>query len=80
MGKMCVIEEGHQDKTTNDEKWISVTFKPVATFQVPVSLKAIKATKGLQDIGLIKQPRLSVVKLEPSEFNALEDLIKALQS
>lgn len=29
MGKMKVIEEAQQDKTTSDPKWVSVTFEPI---------------------------------------------------
>ena len=32
MGKMKVIEEAHQDKTTVDKKWVSVTFEPVESY------------------------------------------------
>ncbi len=71
MGKMKVIEEAHQDKTTNDPKWVSVTFEPVETFQNPVSLKQIKETDGLENIGLIGQPRLAVMKLSTEDFQIL---------
>ena len=71
MGKMKVIEEAHQDKTTTDPKWVSVTFEPVETFKNPVSLKQIKLAKGLENIGLIRQPRLAVMKLSTEYFQIL---------
>jgi len=71
MGKMKVIEEAHQDKTTTDPKWVSVTFEPVETFKNPVSLKQIKLAKGLENIGLIRQPRLAVMKLSTEDFQIL---------
>jgi predicted RNA-binding protein with PUA-like domain len=74
MGKMKVIEEAHQDKTTNDPKWVSVTFEPVETFKNPVSLKQIKETDGLENIGLIRQPRLAVMKLSTEDFQILSGL------
>jgi predicted RNA-binding protein with PUA-like domain len=57
MGKMKVIEETHQDKTTTDNRWLSVTFEPFETFKKPVSLSIIKTIPKLKQTGLIKQPR-----------------------
>ncbi len=74
MGKMKVTEEAHQDKTTNDPRWVSVSFEPTATFEAPVSLQQIKATDELQEIGLIKQPRLSVMKLESYQYFKILEL------
>jgi predicted RNA-binding protein with PUA-like domain len=71
MGVMKVTEEAHQDKTTNDTRWISVTFEPITSFQNPIPLKKIKATEGLENIGLIKQPRLSVIKISEMEYNII---------
>jgi len=74
MGKMKVIEEAHQDKTTNDTRWLSVTFEPIESIVPLISLEKIKATKGLVNIGLIKQPRLAVMKLSKVEYEMLLSL------
>ena len=71
MGKMKVIEEAHQDKTTDDIRLLSVTFEPIDSFAPPITLSLIKATKGLENIGLIKQPRLAVMKLSKEEFERI---------
>lgn len=71
MGIMKVIDEAHQDKTTEDPKWVSVTFEPIDSFSKPISLQLIKETKGLENIGLVKQPRLSVMKLIIEEFEII---------
>jgi predicted RNA-binding protein with PUA-like domain len=71
MGKMVVIEEAHQDKTTSDTRWVSVIFEPIDTFQNPIYLQTIKENEHLQNIGLIKQPRLSVIKLSKEEFEMI---------
>lgn len=68
MGRMKVIEEAHQDPTTSDPKWLSVTFEPVETFEKPVPLASIHQHPNLQNIGLIRQPRLAVMPLEEKEF------------
>ena len=74
MGRMKVTEEAHQDKTTLDQRWVSVTFEPVESFITPVSLTQIKETVELRGIGLIKQPRLSVMKLSQIEFQKILEL------
>lgn len=74
MGKMKVIEEAHQDKTTDDVRWVSVTFEPIDSRNTPIDLSVIKATKGLENIGLIKQPRLAVIKLGKEEFDLILSL------
>ncbi len=71
MGKMKVIEEAHQDKTTTDSRWVSVTFEPVESFKEPISLQQIKSIDALTNIGLIKQPRLAVMKLNKHEFETI---------
>lgn len=72
MGTMRVIEEAHQDKTTSDSKWVSVTFEPMESFENPISLIKIKNTSGLENIDLIKQPRLAVMKLHKVQFELIQ--------
>ena len=74
IGKMKVTEEAHQDKTTEDVRWVSVSFEPLISFKSPISLAQIKAIKGLENIGLIKQPRLAVMPLSFEEFGAIISL------
>ena len=59
-----------------DEKWIAVEIKPVEKFAKPVTLEAIKAEKTLENIGLIKQSRLSVMPLTKDEFETILKLTK----
>lgn len=73
MGKMKVIEEAHQDKTTDDTRWVSVTFEPVESLR-PVSLNRIKSEKKLDNIALIRQPRLAVMPLKKTEFETILEL------
>ena len=74
MGKMKVIQEAHQDPTTTDERWLSVTFEPTETFENPISLSQIKTIAELGSIALIKQPRLSVSQLTKEEFQKITSL------
>ncbi len=76
MGKMKVTEEAHQDKTTDDPRWLSVTFEPLETFKNPVSLQTLKSVPELQNIGLIKQPRLAAMKLSKFEYEKILSICK----
>jgi predicted RNA-binding protein with PUA-like domain len=71
MGIMKVIEEAHQDKTTDDTRWVSVTFQPTESLNPPIALGTIKCKKELEHIALVKQPRLSVMKLTKNEFEMI---------
>ncbi len=68
---MKVIAIAHQDPTTDDPKWLSVTFEPVESFEKPITLSQIKETPELANIGLVKQPRLSVMPLTKSEIDQI---------
>ena len=74
MGIMKVIEEAHQDKTTSDERWVSVTFEPVESIEPPIPLSKIKSTPELQNIALIRQPRLAVMPLSKEEYELIVGL------
>ena len=74
MGIMKVIEEAHQDPTTTDSRWLSVTFEPVRTLKRPVTLSQIKAEPELVNIGLVKQQRLAVMPLSAGQFNHIVEM------
>lgn len=74
MGIMQVTREAHQDFTTSDPRWKSVTFEPIETLKCPIPLKIIKDTQGLRQIALVRQPRLAVSELTNKEFETLKQL------
>ena len=76
VGVAEVIKEFYQDPTTDDERWVVVDLKPVKALEKPVGLKTIKENKKLADIALIKQSRLSVMKLRKTEFDTILKLGK----
>ncbi|MDP3913349.1 MAG: EVE domain-containing protein [Bacteroidota bacterium] len=78
VGKMKVVEEAHQDKTTADPRWVSVTFEPIETLQNPISLATIKTTEELEKIGLVMQPRLAVMSLSNIEYKILINDLKSI--
>lgn len=69
-----VVKEFYQDPTSNEEAWVVVDVKPITTLKNPVSLQSMKSHPELQSMGLLKQPRLSVIALTPSEFQIILNL------
>lgn len=71
-----VARESYQDPTTDDTNWLVVDLKPVKKLKKPVTLEQIKSNDLLSNIGLIRQGRLSVMKLEKMEFDTIIKLSK----
>ena len=71
VGIARVVKEAYQDRTTEDQRWVVVDLEPVETLQHPVTLIDMKQDKRLQNIGLIRQGRLSVMPLTQEEFTAI---------
>ena len=61
---MQVARLPYQDLTTNAANWLAIDFKPIKTFETPISLGQIKSEPTLQNIRLVKQPRLSKNEFE----------------
>lgn len=74
VGIMEVTSESHQDFTTKDPRWKSVTFEPVETLKHPIALQKIKEEIKLKQIALVHQPRLAVSELTQEEFKTLKQL------
>lgn len=74
VGAAQVSKEEFPDPT--DEKWIAIEIKPLEKFTKFVTLDQIKAEKSLENIGLIKQSRLSVMPLTRSEYEKILELAK----
>ncbi len=71
VGLAEVTREAFQDSTDSTEKWVSVEIKPLEKFAKPVTLEAIKQHEKLRNIQLVKQSRLSVMKLTNEEFETI---------
>ena len=74
VGIVKVVKEHYQDPTTDDTNWVVVDVSPFKALKKPVTLEQIKADKRLKDIGLVRQGRLSVMKLTPEEFDTILEL------
>lgn len=69
---ICRVEKEHYpDPTATKGDWSVVDVVPVKPLSKPVSLKQIKAEPSLQNIGLVRIGRLSVMPLEESEFKTI---------
>lgn len=69
-----VVKTAYQDPTSDDEAWVVVDLKALRALEHPVTLATIKATKGFENIALVKQGRLSVLPLTKKEFETIETL------
>lgn len=74
VGIAKVVKEAYQDPTTEETAWVVVDLKPFKKLKKAVSLAQIKDDPRLQEIGLVRQGRLSVQALKPEEFDAIIDL------
>jgi predicted RNA-binding protein with PUA-like domain len=74
VGIARVIKEAYQDPTTNETDWVVVDLVPVQRLTKPVTLQQIKADQRLENIGLLRQMRLSVMPLKREEFDIIVGL------
>jgi len=74
VGVARVTREHYPDPTATKGDWVAVDVSPVRALERPVPLAEIKAHPGLQQIGLVRNPRLSVMPLTEAEFNLLLEL------
>lgn len=72
-GIMQVNKPAYPDPTTNDPNWLSIDFEPIKTFESPVTLEQIRSLP-LQNIVLLKQPRVSVAPLTKKEFERISQI------
>lgn len=74
VGIAKVVKTAYQDPTTEDPNWVSVNLKPFKKLKKPVSLSTMKSDKKLENLGLIRQGRLSVSSVTEDEFNRILEL------
>lgn len=71
VGLAKIIRAGYADPTASEGDWVCVDLVPVKSLVKPVSLSAIKAEPALATVGLVRQSRLSVMPLLPTEFKMM---------
>jgi predicted RNA-binding protein with PUA-like domain len=70
VGLARVSRAAYADPTASkdDGGWVCVDIQPLKPLVRPVALATIKADPALQEIGLVRQSRLSVMPLAPAAF------------
>ena len=71
VGLMEVRREAYPDPTSSDPQWLTCDFRPVKTLPHPVSLAEVKTNPALGKLSLVRQPRLSVMPVTPTEFKEI---------
>jgi predicted RNA-binding protein with PUA-like domain len=74
VGVASVAKEFFQDPSTDETAWVSVVLKAGKAMKKPVTLAQIKAEKRLKNMLLVKIGRLSVMPVQPEEFELIEEL------
>ena len=69
-----IVKSAYQDPTTSETSWLVVDVKPLYKLKNPVSLAKMKSDDRLHTLGLLKQPRLSVISLSEDEYNIIIQL------
>ena len=72
VGIMEITEESFPDPTAEEgSPWVVVRVAPVRALTHPVTLAALKAEPRLADMDLIRQSRLSVGRVTPTEWQQI---------
>ncbi|HRD82799.1 MAG: EVE domain-containing protein [Saprospiraceae bacterium] len=74
VGVCRVVQEFYPDPTAESGDWSVVDLAPVKRLHKPVPLSVIKAVPELQQIGLVRIGRLSVMPLQEAEFQKIMEL------
>lgn len=74
VGLAKVTKTAFPDKTADEEGWVAVELAAVKPLAKPVTLAQLKATGALKDLVLIRQSRLSVSPVKPTEFAVIAKL------
>jgi predicted RNA-binding protein with PUA-like domain len=74
VGIVEVIRTSAPDSTTDDPRWDCVVVRAVRPFLRPVTLDACKVQPGLEDMALIKSPRLSVQPVTADQWRIVCDM------
>jgi len=71
VGLMKVTREAYPDPTSIDQQWLTCDFTPVQTLLKPVPLSELRKHAELAELPLLRQPRLAVMTLTPTEYETI---------
>lgn len=77
VGLARVRKTAYPDPTAKEGDWVCVDLEPVYQFVRPVFLETLKTRTTLRDLPLLRQSRLSVMPISPSQFREILKLAKA---
>jgi predicted RNA-binding protein with PUA-like domain len=69
VGFASVSKPAFPDPTADDDAWIAVELKAGKKLKAPVTLAQIKSEPKLADLLLVRNGRISVMSLTPSEYD-----------
>ena len=76
VGVAEVTKEAFLDKTDKTRKFVSINIKALYPLKREVSLKEIKKNKVFKDFSLVKQSRLSVMKVSLKHWKKICNMCK----
>jgi predicted RNA-binding protein with PUA-like domain len=68
VGQVKIIREAYQDPSTDDKNWFVIDIKIDKKYKKSLTLAEMKKNPMFQNIGLIKQSRLSVMPITNEEY------------
>ena len=71
VGVVKVIKEAFIDPTDKKKKFVAIKVQFKEKLLTPVTLENIKKNKGLEDLALIKQSRLSVMPIDTKSWKII---------
>ncbi|MGH7079408.1 MAG: EVE domain-containing protein [Acetobacteraceae bacterium] len=71
VGVVEIVREAYADPTAQDGGWVAVDVKTVTPLPRPVRLSSIKADPVLANLDLVRQSRLSVVRVGVDHWRRL---------
>ena len=74
VGIAQVIKEHYPDPTAEKGDWSAVDLAPLRPLERAVQLSTMKSDPALSEVGLVRNPRLSVMPLSSDEFFRILDL------
>jgi predicted RNA-binding protein with PUA-like domain len=80
VGIAKVTKEAFRDPTAAEGDWSAVELTPVKSIEPPVKVDQIKREAKLANVPLLKNSRLSVMKLTKEEFDTILELAKSARS
>ncbi len=78
VGVARVVKTAYADPTADGADWSAVDIAPAFPLVAAVSLDVLRTAKGLEEVHVVKKPRISVVSITPAEFKVILKLAKTV--